>query len=155
GLAYAGYLYLSRASAHAARGHVVTPVAAATVAAAATTGIVGGASQGISVSLPASSWFWLAVLAVAGQVVAWVLITRGSAGLPPGTAAALLLAQPVLAVVLGAVVMGERPTHWQLAGCLLVVVTVAVATRGQGRPAPAPSDPVGRPSQSRMRSAPV
>jgi len=150
GLAYAGYLYLSRSSAQAARGHVVTPVAAATVSAAATTGILGGATQGFAVSLLASAWFWLAVLAVSGQVVAWVLITRGSAGLPPGTAAALLLAQPVLAVVLGAVVLGERPTAWQLAGCVLVVLTVAAATI-DGR---APSTRARR-SQSRMRSAPV
>lgn len=154
GLAYAGYLYLSRSSAQAARGHVVTPVAAATVAAAVTTGIVGGATQGIAVSLPASSWFWLAVLAVAGQVVAWILITRGSAGLPPGTAAALLLAQPVLAVVLGAVVMGERPTVWQLAGCVLVVLTVAAATMGGPGGDPAPADRT-RSAQRRMRSAPV
>ena len=144
GLAYAGYLYLSRSSARAARGHVVTPVAAATVAAAATTGIVGGATQGIAVSLPTSSWFWLAVLAVAGQVVAWVLITRGSAGLAPGTSAALLLAQPVLAVLLGEVVVGERPTVWQLAGCALVVLTVAADTiggpdrRGRAGRTPAP-----------------
>ncbi len=119
-----------------------------------TTGIVGGATQGIAVSLPASSWFWLAVLAVAGQVVAWILITRGSAGLPPGTAAALLLAQPVLAVVLGAVVMGERPTVWQLAGCVLVVLTVAAATMGGSGGDPASADRT-RSAQRRMRSAPV
>lgn len=154
GLAYAGYLYLSRSSARAASRHVVTPVAAATVAAAVTTGVVGGATQGIAVDLPASSWFWLAVLALAGQVVAWVLITRGSAGLAPGTAGALLLVQPVLAVLLGAVVMGERPTVWQLAGCLLVVVTVAVATRGPGADE-ASTDPTGvaaAPGRRRHRS---
>ncbi|WP_165922076.1 DMT family transporter [Pseudonocardia endophytica] len=153
GLAYAGYLYLSRSSARAARGHVVTPVAAATVAAALTTGIVGGATQGIAVDLPLASWFWLAVLALAGQVVAWVLITRGSAGLPPGTSAALLLVQPVLAVLLGAVVMGERPTVWQLAGCVLVVLTVAATTMGGSRRDAAPDEepePVasGRPATS-------
>lgn len=148
GLAYAGYLYLSRSSAQAARGHVVTPVAAATVAAAVTTGVVGGVTEGIAVTLPASSWFWLAVLALAGQVVAWVLITRGSVGLAPGTVGALLLAQPVLAVLLGAVVMGERPTAWQLAGCALVVLTVAVTTRGNTVPS------IGG-GQARMRSAPV
>lgn len=138
GLAYAGYLYVSRSSARRARGHLVTPVAAATVAATATTGILGAATEGIATTMPMSSWFWLAVLALVGQVVAWVLISRGSAGLAPGTAGALLLVQPVLAIVLGAAVMGERPTAWQLAGCVLVVLTVAVSTRGA---APAPRRP--------------
>ena len=54
-----------------------------------------------------------------------LLIGRGSAGLAPGTAGALLLVHPVLSVVLGMLVLGETLTAWQVAGCALVVATVA------------------------------
>lgn len=140
GLAYAGYLHLNRDSARRSPAHVVTPVCVATAAAAGTTGVVGAATTGIAVSLPVASWAWLGLLALAGQVVAWVLISRGSAGLAPGTTAALLLVHPVLSVALGMAVLGESPTAVQLAGSALVVVTVWAATRAP-RTAPAPPAP--------------
>ncbi|WP_242623136.1 DMT family transporter [Pseudonocardia sediminis] len=142
GLAYAGYLFLQRAGARRSAVHVFTPVAVATASAAVTTGLAGVATTGIAVSLPAPTWMWLALLAVTGQVVAWVLIGRGSAGLAPGTTAALLLVHPVLSVVLGVVVLGESPTVAQLAGSALVVATVWAATRAplpRRRPAVAPA----------------
>lgn len=129
GLAYAGYLYLNRDSARRSPAHMVTSVCVATVTAALTTGVAGAATTGIAVWMPLQSWIWLAVLAVTGQVVAWVLISRGSAGLAPATTAALLLAHPVLSVVLGMLVLGERPTAVQLTGSAVVVLTVWVATR--------------------------
>lgn len=147
GLAYAGYLHLNRDGARRSPAHVVTPVCVATAAAAVTTGVVGAATTGISVSLPAASWAWLVLLALAGQVVAWVLISRGSAGLAPGTTASLLLVHPVLSVASGMVVLGERPTAVQLAGSALVVVTVWAATRVP-RPRAAPSP--GRPGRRRV-----
>ena len=112
---------------------LVTPVTLATVGAAITTGGVGLAGSGIEVALPAQTWAWLIVLALAGQVVSWVLIGRGAAGLSAGTAGALLLIHPVLSVLLGMLVLGETLTAWQAAGCLLVVATVGWITRPSGR----------------------
>ncbi|PKB29245.1 drug/metabolite transporter (DMT)-like permease [Pseudonocardia alni] len=125
GVAYAGFLHLNRSVSRGRPRHLVTPVALATVGAGVTCGIVGVAGGGIVVALPATTWAWLIVLALAGQVVSWVLIGRGSAGLAPGTAGALLLVHPVLSVVLGMLVLGETLTGWQVAGCALVVATVA------------------------------
>ncbi|MEQ3553753.1 DMT family transporter [Pseudonocardia nematodicida] len=125
GIAYAGFLYLNRSVSRRHRRHLVTPVALATVGAAVTSGIVGAVGGGIAVDLPAQSWAWLIVLALSGQVVSWVLIGRGTAGLTPGTAAALLLVHPVLSVMLGMLVLAERPTAWQLVGCAVVVAAVA------------------------------
>ena len=136
GLAYAGYLYFNRAGARRDRAFVFTPVCVATAAAALTTGVAGAATEGIAVSMPASSWAWLVLLALGGQVVSWTLIGRGSARLEPGTTAALLLAQPVLSVGLGMAVLGERPGAVQLAGSALVVLTVWAATRSRSTPSP-------------------
>ncbi|BBG02153.1 MULTISPECIES: DMT family transporter [Pseudonocardia] len=129
GIAYAGFLYLNRQVSRRNPRHLVTPVALATVGAGVTCGLVGVAGAGIAVALPAASWAWLILLALAGQVVAWVLIGRGTAGMAPGAAGALLLAHPVLSVLLGMLVLDERPTGWQLAGCALVVLTVAAVAR--------------------------
>ncbi|WP_274709536.1 EamA family transporter [Streptomyces tubbatahanensis] len=63
----------------------------------------------------------------------------------PVTSAALLLLQPVLAVLLGVLFLGERPTATQFAGCALVVLTVWHTSRG-GAPSssgtPPPRAPV-------------
>ncbi|GAA1379026.1 DMT family transporter [Pseudonocardia kongjuensis] len=147
GIAYAGFLYLNRQVSRRNPRHLVTPVALATVGAAVTCGLVGVGGAGIAFDLPAASWAWLILLALAGQVVAWVLIGRGTAGMAPGTAGALLLVHPVLSVLLGMLVLDERPTAWQLAGCALVVVTVAAVAR-PARPArpvgtARPARPVG------------
>lgn len=154
GLAYAGYLYLNRDGSRRSPAHLVTPVCVATVSAALTTGSAGAVTTGIAFSLPAVSWAWLALLALAGQVVAWVLIGRGSAGLPPGTTAALLLMHPVLSVALGMLVLGERPTAVQLGGSALVVLTVWVATRRPAQPPPGEpgSEPAVLPGASGSRA---
>lgn len=133
GIAYAGFLHLNRSASRRHPRHLVTPVTLATVGAGITTGGVGLLAGGIEVALPAQSWAWLIVLALAGQVVSWVLIGRGTAGLSSGTAGALLLVHPVLSVLLGMLVLGETLTAWQVAGCVLVVATVGWVTRPEGR----------------------
>ncbi|MEU6128236.1 DMT family transporter [Saccharopolyspora sp. NPDC047091] len=129
GVAYAGYLHLNRLSGHRSPRHVVAPVCLATAAAAVVTGGVGAVTTGISVDLPAPSWLWLVLLALVGQVAAWLLLAAGGRGLAPGTSASLLLLQPVLAVGLGVLVLHESPTAVQLAGCAAVVVAVWFANR--------------------------
>ena len=74
------------------------------------------------------SWLWswqgvaLAVwLGLATTTVAYVLFGRGLAVLPAGPVTTLVLAEPLVATVLGVLVLGERlgPAGW--AGCLLVL----------------------------------
>ncbi|MEU8122945.1 DMT family transporter [Spirillospora sp. NPDC049024] len=72
------------------------------------------------------------------DVLAGVLLGADVAG-------TLLLLQPVLAVALGAVVLGERPGAAQIAGCALVVAAVRLAGRGSV----APRDDSGMGSRAR------
>ncbi|WP_241777565.1 DMT family transporter [Streptomyces sp. CT34] len=121
GVAYAGYLFLMRLG--GGRAHTATPVCVATTAAAVTAGVLGGLWTGVELNPGWPAWGWLITLACVGQVVAWLLITAALPRLAPNVGAALLLSQPVIAFGLG-IVIGERPTATQAAGCALVVAAV-------------------------------
>lgn len=86
----------------------------------------------LTLSLAPSTWGWLIALAFAGQVLPWLLISRGSRGVAPATVGALMLGQPVLAVLLavllGVLVLGEPISLLQWLGCALTVLAIAVAT---------------------------
>lgn len=127
GVAYAGYLFLTRLA--GGRRHQVLPVCVSTAAAAAAAGVLGGAWTGISLPDTPAAWGWLAALALIGQVLAWLLIAAALPRLAPNVGATLLLLQPVLAVLVGVVALAERPTLWQTGGSALVIVTVWYATR--------------------------
>lgn len=74
---------------------------------------------------------WLLVLALTAQVLGWLLISSSLPRLPAAVTAVLLLAQPVGALVVSAVVLSETPTPVQYAGALCVLggVVLATATR--------------------------
>ncbi len=106
--------------------HTLPPVCVvSTLAAGVTSGVLGALWTGID---PAPGWGplgWLTVMSLFGQVLALVLMGPALARLAPVTSAALLLLlQPVLALGLGVVFLGERPTATQFAGCVLVVLAV-------------------------------
>ncbi|MHA6622537.1 DMT family transporter [Pseudonocardia sp. DLS-67] len=132
-VAYTGYLFLNRRSGRRSPAHPATPVFVGTAAAAATAGVAGAATTGIAVDLPATTWLWLALLAVFGQVVSWLLVARGLASIEPAWASTLLLLQPVGAVVLAAVVLGQVPAATQLGGCGLILLTIWLPAVGPGR----------------------
>jgi drug/metabolite transporter (DMT)-like permease len=121
GLAFAGYLFLVRLG--GGREHTVTPVCLSTAAGACTAALMGGLWTGIDLNPGRPSWGWLLAMALLGQVLAWLLITRGLPKLSPGVGAALLVLQPVLAFLLG-LAIGERPTTAQTIGCAVVVGAV-------------------------------
>ncbi len=82
-------------------------------------------------------------LGVATMAVANVVLARGIHGLPPGPAATLMLTDPVVATLLGVLVLGEAVTPLAalgvalvLAGLLLQGVVVARSTPGDLEPAP-------------------
>jgi drug/metabolite transporter (DMT)-like permease len=64
---------------------------------------------------------WLALVTISGQLVGWLLVARYSAQLPSDASSALLLLTPVGAVVLGTVVLHERPSILQYAGCVIIL----------------------------------
>ncbi|MFB9800125.1 EamA family transporter [Streptomonospora salina] len=133
GVAYAGYLFIARSA--GGTGHSAVPVFVSTLSAAAAAAVVGGFWTGIDLSLPLASWGWLAALALLGQVFSWLLLGSALPKLAPGTGAALLLVQPVLALGVGTVFLGERPTAAQTGGCALVLLAAWAAAAGRPKPA--------------------
>lgn len=129
GVLYAGYLYCNRVATLANPRRVFTPVALGTFSAALTTALVSPFVQPlVVVSLTPKAWVMLTVTALVGQFVAFVLIGYGTGHINPDTAAALLLLQPVTAVVLGFVVLGERPSILQFVGIVVTLATVGFIT---------------------------
>jgi drug/metabolite transporter (DMT)-like permease len=129
GIAYAVYLYLIRRCGRSAPRHVVAPVCVSTAAAAVSSGAIALLTTGLPLAVPAASWGWIVALALLGQVVAWLLIGKGGPRLPTGTAAALLLLQPVMAIAFALLLLRETPTPAQLGGCALVIAAVWAGNR--------------------------
>ena len=83
---------------------------------------------------------WLAVLALTAQVLGWLLISSSLPRLPAALTSVLLLAQPVGALLVSAVLLAEAPTTVQYAGTALILAGVVVATAT--RPTSSPPAPV-------------
>lgn len=83
---------------------------------------------------------WLLLLALVSQVGGWLLISTSLPRLPALITAILLLLQPAGTVVLGTVLLGERPSLPQLAGVALVLGGVTAANLRRRRPVPAAAD---------------
>jgi drug/metabolite transporter (DMT)-like permease len=124
--AYAGYLLVLRRA--RAPGRFVGPVRDAT-AATVVGGIAGGLLLNDLVLVP--TWpahGWLLLLAISAQVVGGLLIAASLPHLPAVVSSLILLSQPVASVVLAAILLGEAPSLYQVAGVGLVVAGVAVGT---------------------------
>lgn len=128
GLTYGIYLFLTRRATGAEPTRMIQPLAWATAAATVTTTLLALFSGGLHLAaISGRSWALLVLLAVLGQVVAWLLIHYGSIRLGPTTVAALLLIQPVLALGLAALILAEHPTPMQLLGAGVVIAAVALS----------------------------
>ncbi|MBB5917336.1 drug/metabolite transporter (DMT)-like permease [Nocardia transvalensis] len=152
GVCYAGYLLLVRRASGAERRMVVTPVAFGTASAAAVIGVVGVASRDLAIGLDAPAWAWLIAVAVCGQALSFALINYGSVRLSAARAAAIMLLQPVAAIVLGVAVLHEHPTLSQYLGMAITITAIALATVGTkarprpGRPSAGPISRTARPA---------
>jgi drug/metabolite transporter (DMT)-like permease len=124
-LAYAGFILLLRS---ANVGRPAAPLFEATAVSAAGC-LVAGALIGDLDLLPGwPAQGWLVLLALSSQVLGWMLISISLPRLPAAVASVLLLAQPVAAVLLAAVTLGEEPSAVQVAGVAIVLGGIAVAT---------------------------
>lgn len=116
---YSAFLYLLRrggGDGQVVQNYLVVVVTAAAVA------LVAGPVWGDMTLMPGWRQFaWLLLIAAAGQVAGWLLVAIASPRLRSEVGAALLLLTPVGALVLGALVLGERPSPLQWLGCLLVL----------------------------------
>jgi drug/metabolite transporter (DMT)-like permease len=127
--AYAGYLLLVRLG--AGRGERFTSVGFASLGAAASALVLGSLWQGVDLAPGWAALGWLLVLSLVGQVVGWVLIASALPRLSSSVGASILLLQPVGAVGLGVVVLGQVPTALQVLGCAVVIGAVVVASRAR------------------------
>jgi drug/metabolite transporter (DMT)-like permease len=132
-LCYAGYLVITR---HGNRGalrpaSVLFWASASTAIVAAIVGTLFGEFD------PVPSWpahGWLLLLAFTSQVAGYMLISFSLPRLPAVLTSVILMVQPVTTVVLSAVLLGESPSGYQLAGVGLVIAGLLVAnvTRRSG-----------------------
>jgi DME family drug/metabolite transporter len=135
GLAYAAYTVLCKRLLEA--GHASGPVMAATF------GLGGLLLVPVLLTEPLG---WLAApsglataawLGLVATTAAYLLFGRGLAQLPAGPVATLVLAEPLVATVLGTAVLGERLTAAGGAGAALVLAGVAVQGLASSRRGPA------------------
>jgi len=76
----------------------------------------------------AASLAWLAVLGLTSQSLGYLLISLSLSRLPAVLTSIILLAQPVMTVGLGIVLLAEAPSVTQLLGVVLVIGGIGVAT---------------------------
>jgi drug/metabolite transporter (DMT)-like permease len=71
---------------------------------------------------------WLVLLALSSQVVGWLLISVSLPRLPAAVTSLILLVQPVSAVALAAIILGESPSLLQVGGVAVILAAVVFAT---------------------------
>jgi len=131
---YSGFLYLLRRGGR--HGGIVGSYTLI-IAVAAAVSLVGGALwHGLDVTPGWPAVGWLALTAVAGQVLGWLFVARAAPRLPSDAGAALLMLTPVGSLVLSAAVLSERPSALQLAGAVVMLLSAYFATTGGDRSGP-------------------
>ena len=129
--AYAGYLLIIRRASPPER--IAGPVAIATAVTACVAALLGLVAGDLDLvpSFPAHAY--LIALGVLSQSVGYLVIQASLPRLPAAITSVLLLVQPVATVFLGAALLGQVPSPWQLAGVALVIGGIAFATGVVGR----------------------
>jgi drug/metabolite transporter (DMT)-like permease len=125
-LCYSGFLYLLRRGGR--EGFVMQPYLWVLVSAAAISVLVGSVWRGVDFTPGWEAFGWLALSAVVGQSIGWLLVAVASPLVASSVSAVLLLFTPVGALLLSAVATGERPSVVQLGGTLLVLAGAYVAS---------------------------
>ena len=126
-LAYTGFLLVLRQINRDVR-RPAGPLLDAT-AVSAVVSVAAGALVGDVDLVPSwPSHGWLLLLALTSQVLGWLLISVSLPRLPAALTSVLLLVQPIGAVLLAVLILGEEPSALQLAGVAVVLAGVCLAT---------------------------
>ena len=128
---YAGYLLIIRRATPDRR--PAAPVAIATAVTAVCAGLFGTAVGDLDLTpgMPADAY--LIALGILSQSVGYLAIQVSLPRLPAVVASVLLLVQPVTTVFLGAILLRELPSPFQLLGVALVIGGIALATGSLAR----------------------
>jgi drug/metabolite transporter (DMT)-like permease len=116
---YSGFLFLLRRGGQG--GPPVQPYLLVTASSAAVSLVVGACWHGIDFTPRWAALGWLSAAAICAQVVGWLLVAVSSPKLSSQLGSVLLLVTPIGSVVLGAIVLGERPSPLQAVGCVLIL----------------------------------
>jgi drug/metabolite transporter (DMT)-like permease len=138
---YAGFLLAYRRS-NRSQSPAVGSLLDATLGTALVTVIIAPVFGGIDLAPTWPGHGWLAALAVSCQVVGLLAIGYALPRLPAAETSTLILLQPVLTMVWGALILTERPSAVQLLGVVLVLAgvgSVATLTRRRRLGIPAPT----------------
>lgn len=147
-LAYAAFILVFRHG--STGGRTATPLFTATLVAGLGSIVLAPAAGGIDLRPEWPAHGWLVLLAVAAQVVGWLLIGYSLPRLPAALTSLMLLLQPMVAVLLSAVALDERPSVTQLAGCGVVLAGVLLgASGGHRQPAQHPSEVLSEQARDR------
>ncbi|KXH86931.1 DMT family transporter [Sporosarcina sp. HYO08] len=148
GICYGIYLYTSRKATKVNKGQFIQPMLWASLAQLVAPAVVMlffshrgfDLTHGMMVNgalplnpettlgdpITAMNWFWMIVLAVAGQAMAWTFVQYGSVRLNSTIVAGLLLLSPISTVAIIAVLLfGEIPSFIQVLGIIVVLGAVA------------------------------
>lgn len=140
-LAYAGFILVLRHGSRDLR-RVASPLFDATAVAALVAIALGPLAGGVDLAPAWPAHGWLVALALTSQVAGWLLIARTLPRIPAAVTSLVLLLQPVGAVALASVTLGERPSAAQLAGCVVVLAGILYAARPRA-PGSEPTVPAG------------
>jgi drug/metabolite transporter (DMT)-like permease len=129
GCAYTGFLLSLRASGADTR-RIAGPLCDVTVVSAILIVPIGFALGDLDLTPSPAATGWLVFLGLSSQVLGWLLIGKSLPRLPAALTSILLTCQPVLTVLLAAVILGEHPSLVQLSGVAVVVAAVLIASSG-------------------------
>jgi drug/metabolite transporter (DMT)-like permease len=135
-ITYAGFILVLRQSGGDLR-QPAGPLFDATASAAVFSALAGVAIGDIDWTPGLESQAWLLLLALSSQVLGWLLISVSLPRLPAAITSIVLMLQPMTTVLLGAVLLSEKPSAVQLCGVFVVLAGVAFATVGARERQPA------------------
>jgi drug/metabolite transporter (DMT)-like permease len=119
-----------------ARAPAAGPLMEATAGALLMTLVFGLLGPGIEFGFSLPSHGWLLALGLGSQVVGWLLIGFALPRLPAVETATIILIQPALTLVWGALIFSERPSRVQILGALVVLAGVAFVAIARARATP-------------------
>lgn len=127
GIAYAAFILILRQGNKDIR-RPAGPLFDATLAAAVVAVVAGGALGDLDLRPTWPAHGWLVLLALSSQVLGWLLISISLPRLPAALTSVVLTLQPLGSVLLGMVLLSERPSSMQLAGAAVILAGLVMAT---------------------------
>lgn len=136
---YSGFI-LGYRHANEAKAPPAGPLLEATIGLVLITPFVGLFGSGVDLEITWPSHGWLLALALTSQAIGWLIIGYALPRLPAAETATIILLQPALTLLWGAVILGERPSLLQLFGAAIVLTGVGfVALARSRKPEPSPA----------------